>query len=58
MKHPLPDESVLIAAEDTLTLWAEMLAEEDLDHDAAEALRVKSVILKFRCNFNESAKRP
>lgn len=52
----LPDEAALEEAEETLKIWATILAEDDLDSDAAEALRVANTILKFRMGFIESVK--
>lgn len=56
MKHKLPNERSLEDAEATLQVWATILAEDELDSDAAEALRVANTILKFRMNFMDSAK--
>lgn len=52
----LSDESDLIRAENTLSLWASILADEGRDREAADALRVGSVILKFRTDFSEREK--
>lgn len=52
----LPDERSLIEAEQTLTLWASLLADAGRDRDAAEAMRVQSTILKFRLDFLQSEK--
>ena len=52
----LPEEAALETAEQTLQIWATILAEDGLDTDAAEALRVANQILKFRTSFQESAK--
>ena len=56
MKVKLPNERSLEDAEATLQIWATILAEDDLDTDAAEALRVANTILKFRMGFLGSAK--
>lgn len=56
MKIKLPNEAMLEDAEATLQIWATILAEEELDSDAAEALRVANTILKFRMGFMESVK--
>lgn len=41
----------LQAAEDDLQLYAELLADEGHDSAAAEALRLKNTILKFRMDL-------
>jgi len=52
----LPDEADLERAEQTLQIWATILAEDNCDTDAADALRIANQILKFRTSFQESAK--
>lgn len=56
MSDKLPNERSLEDAEATLQVWATILAEDGLDTDAAEALRVANTILKFRMGFMDSAK--
>ena len=57
MSVALRDECTLETAEQTLQLWATQLANAGRDHDAAEALRLASAILRFRCDFLEGEKR-
>ena len=54
--YKLEDEATLITAEQTLDLWASILADAGRDRDAADALRVQSELLKFRCRFLQSEK--
>lgn len=58
-KRPfLHNEKDLETAEQTLHDWASALANEGRDRDAAEALRVASAILAFRCDFLFHEKSP
>ncbi len=52
----LRDEKTLERAEDTLHDWASDLAAHGRDSEAAEALRVSSMLCAFRCGFLEKDK--
>lgn len=54
----LPDEGDLVTAEQTLALWASILADAGRDRDAADAIRLQNDILKFRLGFLQSDKKP
>lgn len=54
----LTEEATLETAEQTLGLWASVLAQNGRDFDAGEALRVAHQLLQFRCGFLGSEKRP
>jgi hypothetical protein len=54
----LHGERSLEQAEGTLEIWAHTLAAAGRDSDAAEALRVASTILNFRCGFLGKDKAP
>jgi DNA-binding transcriptional LysR family regulator len=51
-------ERYLEEAESVLADWATILADESRDGEAGECLRVRGQILKLRCSFLESEKRP
>lgn len=52
----LGDERILEQAENVLDSWATTLAERERNYDAADALRLRNSILKFRTGFLERDK--
>ena len=57
-KFAMEGERRLEEAESVLDDWATLLADEGRDCDAADCLRLRVAILKLRCGFLESEKRP
>lgn len=57
-KFAMEGERYLEEAESVLADWATILADESRDGEAGECLRVRGQILKLRCSFLESEKRP
>lgn len=43
--------AALEGAEQMLGIWAELLADDSEDREAAEALRLKSALCKYRCEI-------